>query len=137
MEECEDMRMPMKLFSKHIIQQYNLRKHAKNGCVYIEIRKATYGLPQSGRLVNKQLTKFLEPEGYYEITHTPGLWRHKTRPIQFMLVVDNFGVKYVGKELGTPNADWYCTRVRQLVRFASEGCFGKAVPGYADWYTKR
>ncbi len=27
-----------------------------------------------------------------------GLWKHDTRPIQFTLVVDNFGVKYVGKE---------------------------------------
>jgi hypothetical protein len=28
----------------------------------------------------------------------PGLWKHDTRPIQFTLVVDGFGVKYVGKE---------------------------------------
>ena len=98
MKEYEYMRMPMKLFHKHIIQQYNLRKHAKNGYVYVEIRKVIYGLPQSGRLTNEQLPKFLEPEEYYEVTHTPGLWRHKTCLIQFTLVVDNFGVKYAGKE---------------------------------------
>ena len=28
----------------------------------------------------------------------PGLWKHNTRPIQFTLVVDNFGVKYVGEK---------------------------------------
>ena len=28
----------------------------------------------------------------------PGLITHVTRPIQFSLVVDDFGVKYVGKE---------------------------------------
>ena len=28
----------------------------------------------------------------------PGLWKHEWRPIQFTLVVDDFGVKYVGKE---------------------------------------
>ena len=28
----------------------------------------------------------------------PGLWKHDWRPIQFTLVVDDFGVKYVGKE---------------------------------------
>ncbi len=28
----------------------------------------------------------------------PGLWKHDTRPIQFTLVVDDFGVKYIGKE---------------------------------------
>jgi hypothetical protein len=31
---------------------------------------------------------------------TPGLWTHKTRPILFSLVVDDFGVKYVGKVKG-------------------------------------
>ena len=29
---------------------------------------------------------------------TPGLWLHEWRPIQFSLVADDFGVKYVGKE---------------------------------------
>ena len=28
----------------------------------------------------------------------PGLWKHEWRPIQFTLVVDDFGVKYVGKD---------------------------------------
>ena len=36
--------------------------------------------------------------GYYEVAHTPGLWNHVTRPVQFSLVVDDFSVKYVGKE---------------------------------------
>ena len=38
------------------------------------------------------------PHGYYKCKHTPGLWRHLTRPISFTLVVDDFGVKYVGRE---------------------------------------
>jgi hypothetical protein len=28
----------------------------------------------------------------------PGYWKHKWRPISFTLVVDDFGVKYIGKE---------------------------------------
>ena len=28
--------------------------------------------------------------------HTPGLWRHIFRPVQFTLVVDDFGVKFIG-----------------------------------------
>jgi hypothetical protein len=35
-------------------------------------------------------------EGYYEAESTPGLWRHKWHPIQFCLIVDDFGVEYVG-----------------------------------------
>ena len=98
LDRYEYMKMPLNLLPEHIIQQYNMREHAKNGFVYFEIRKAIYGLPQAGILANKQLRKFLKPAGYYEVAHTPGLWRHTTRPIQFTLVVDDFGVKYVGKE---------------------------------------
>ena len=57
-----------------------------------------YGLPQAGILANNQLTELLEPKGYYQCRHTPGLWRHKWRPILFSLVVDDFGIKNVGKE---------------------------------------
>ena len=57
-----------------------------------------YGLPQSGKLVNGYLKEKLRPAGYYEVSHTPGLWKHISRPIEFTLVVDDFGVKYVGKE---------------------------------------
>ena len=63
----------------------------------MEIRKAIYGLPQEGVLANKLLKKRLAPSGYYEIPHTPELWKHVFRPIAFTLVVDDFGVKYVSK----------------------------------------
>jgi len=29
---------------------------------------------------------------------TPGYWKHEWRPIRTTLVVDDFGVKYIGKE---------------------------------------
>ena len=29
---------------------------------------------------------------------TPGLWWHTCRPIQFLLIVDDFGVEYIGKQ---------------------------------------
>ena len=34
----------------------------------------------------------LEKAGYYEAATTHGLWRHKWRPIQFSLLVDDFGI---------------------------------------------
>ena len=57
-----------------------------------------YGLPQAGKLANEFLRKKLAPHGYYEVKHTPGLWKYITRPIQFTLVVDDFGVKYTRKK---------------------------------------
>ena len=62
------------------------------------MRKAVWGLPQAGILANKLLRKRLAPHGYYECKHTPGLWKHTSRPISFTLVVDDFGVKYERKE---------------------------------------
>ena len=49
-------------------------------------------------LANKQLRIRLEKEGYFEAITTPGLLRQKWRPIQFCLIVDDFGVEYVGKQ---------------------------------------
>jgi hypothetical protein len=52
LDRYEYMRIPLTLFHEHIIEQYNLRAKAKNGYIYVEIRKAIYGLPQAGMLAN-------------------------------------------------------------------------------------
>jgi hypothetical protein len=57
-----------------------------------------YGLPQAGRLANDLLVKCLAPNGYRPVRHTHGLWKHNTRTVTFTLVIDDFGIKYVGKE---------------------------------------
>ncbi|KAL7484760.1 hypothetical protein ACHAW6_010382 [Cyclotella cf. meneghiniana] len=92
------MHMPIKIIPEHIIRQYNLQHKVKNGNLYMDIRFAMYGLPQAGILGNKLLKQHLAKHGYYEVTHTSGVWKHILRPISFTLVVDNFGIKYVGKE---------------------------------------
>jgi hypothetical protein len=56
------------------------------------------GLKHAGLLSNQLLQTRLAPFGYYPARHTPDLWLHKTRPIAFSLVVDDFAVKYVGKQ---------------------------------------
>jgi hypothetical protein len=55
-------------------------------------------LPQAGILANNYLEKQLNKYGFYQSNYTNGLWIHKTRPIQFVLCVDDFGVKYVNEE---------------------------------------
>jgi hypothetical protein len=57
-----------------------------------------YGLKQAGLLAGQLLQTRLARFGYYPARHTQGLWLHKTRPISFTLVVDDFAVKYVGKQ---------------------------------------
>jgi hypothetical protein len=92
------MKMLLSRFPEEIFQKYNLNALAVDGWVYIEIRKGMYGLKQAGLLANQLLQTRLAPFGYYPARHTPGLWLHKTRPISFTLVVDDFAVKYVGKQ---------------------------------------
>jgi hypothetical protein len=69
-----------------------------DGHVYIEVQKGMHGLPQKGILSNQFLALRLAIHGYHQTKFSPGLWWHVTRPIQFKLVVDEFGVQYVDKE---------------------------------------
>ena len=99
MDKPEYMRIPLALIPDAIIKQYNLRDLADaNGMVYVRINKGMYGLPQAGILANQLLEKRLARHGYHKCEHTPGLWCHRWRPIQFILVVNDFGVQYVGRE---------------------------------------
>ena len=66
--------------------------------IYIVADKSMYGLPQAGITANELIEKRLNKHGYRQSKLVPGLWKHDTRPVQFTLVVDDFGVKYVGKE---------------------------------------
>jgi hypothetical protein len=89
----EYMKMLLSRFPEEIVNKYNLDALAVDGGVYIEIRKGMYGLKQAGLPANQLLQNHLAPFGYYPARHTPELWLHKTRPIAFSLVVDDFAVK--------------------------------------------
>ena len=52
----------------------------------------------SGLLANELLKNQLNTYGYHQSKLVPGLWTREWRPIQFTLVVDDFGVKYIGDE---------------------------------------
>jgi hypothetical protein len=98
LDRYEYMKMPNALFPADIIEYYKLMDKVLDGYVYMEIQKGMYGLPQAGVLANKLLKKHLARHGYFEQSHTPGLWKHVSRPIWFNLCVDDFGIKYVGRE---------------------------------------
>ena len=75
---------------QEFIDEYDLTRFAHKGWAYFEICCGFYEFPQSVILENKQLRTRLEKEGYYEARTTPGLWRHKWRPVHFCLIVDYF-----------------------------------------------
>jgi hypothetical protein len=54
LEYFEYMTIPFALFADWIIEQYDLKQHALNGKVHLELRRAMWGLTQAGILANKQ-----------------------------------------------------------------------------------
>jgi hypothetical protein len=99
MARYEYMRLRIADMPDNIIEHYNLRdKATPDGYIYCEIQKGMYGLPQAGIISQQLLKERLQKHGYRQSQATPGLWKHDTCPKNFSLVVDDFGVKYVGKE---------------------------------------
>ena len=99
MKRYEYFRMKIELFPQDIIDQYDLtNKVDHNGNVHCEVRRGMYGLPQAGIIAQELLEERLKAAGYSQSKITPGYWKHEWRPISFTLVVDDFGVKYIGKE---------------------------------------
>ena len=99
MARYEYMKLALDFFPDKIIEQYDLHSLVcPNGWIYMEIRKGITGLKQAVRIANDRLKIHLAQFGYAPVTCTPSLWKHTTRDITFSIVVNNFGVKYVGKE---------------------------------------
>jgi hypothetical protein len=99
MVRYEYMRLKLADMPNDVIEHYKLRDVATpDGFVYCEIRKGMYGLPQAGIIAQELLAKQVKEHGYSQSKTTPGLWKHEWRPIMFSLIVNDFGVKYVGEE---------------------------------------
>ena len=73
MDRYEYMRMHISEIPPEIIDEYNLLPKVCDGYVFFRIKKAIYGLKQSGALAAKMLAKILNKRGYYQAKHTKGL----------------------------------------------------------------
>ena len=93
------MRVHRRYLPQEVIDEYNLTPEHfdSHGYVYLEIRKGMYGLKEAAILAFEQLRDHLAPFGYHPVRHTPGLWKHDTRPTTFTLAVDDFGIKYFNR----------------------------------------
>ena len=99
MKRPEYMRMHLDTILQQNIDLYQLKEKADaKGCLYVEIARGMYGLPQAGIIAQELLEERLNARGYHQSKFTPGLWAHKTRSTKFALVVDDFGIKYESKE---------------------------------------
>ncbi|KAL7474291.1 hypothetical protein ACHAW6_000268 [Cyclotella cf. meneghiniana] len=55
-----------------------------------------YGLPQADLLAIELLEQCLNKHGDMHSKLVHGLWKHLCRPIQFILCIDSFSMKYIG-----------------------------------------
>ena len=93
------MRLKLRDVPDSVVQHYNLEVKAPwDGYVYVEIKQGMYRLPQAGLIAHQLLEKLLNKKGYHQSEITLGFWMHNWRLICFLLCVDDFEVKYVGKK---------------------------------------
>ena len=92
------MKLALAYIPDKIIYQYILRTLSSDGLVYLDIQKGMPGLKKSGRIANDRIKSHLAHFGFAPVPRTPALWKHTTKSIIFSLAVDDFGVKYIGKE---------------------------------------
>ena len=98
MDRSEYAKIKITDIPTEFIDKHNLQAITHKGWVYFEIVRGYYGLPQSGKLSNNLLGTRLNRAGYYEAATTSRLWKHTWNPIQFCLIVDDFGIEYVGEK---------------------------------------
>lgn len=104
MKRPEYIKLNIRDIPQEIIDEYDLHDIVDtDGSIHIEAQRGMYGLPHAGLIANELLEKRLNQAGYFQSKYVPGLWSHKTRPISFTLVVNDFGVKYVGKDQSSKN----------------------------------
>lgn len=94
----EYMRMQRKQVSAEIIEEYGYEKYFVDDMLYFQINKGMYGLPQAGLLAQQRLVAHIAQHGYTQSDTVPCLFRHATNGVTFVLVVDDFGIKYTNTE---------------------------------------
>ena len=88
----EYMRIQANQIPDKIREKYKL--DLSKGYVMTSIHKGMYGLPHAGKLAQDQLNSHLKVHGFHMVPNTQCVYRHETKNIMFMLMTDDFGIKY-------------------------------------------
>jgi hypothetical protein len=80
---------------EEVIKEYKSHQYATpDGWVYIKVIRGMYGLPQA--IARPRFTRTpIKQKGIFPKPDCARILEHKTKPIQFVLVVDDFGIKYL------------------------------------------
>ena len=81
LEIFQYMRTPIRLILQGFIDLYQPQYEVKYVVLYCETVRWMYGLQEADILTNKLLKKRLKAHGYFDVRHTPGLFKHETIPV--------------------------------------------------------
>ena len=85
-------------FTDKIIADYNLQKYIvpfhQSFRILMRVCKTIYGLKNAGALSKRKLDDILSAGGYSEDHNVPCVYKHATNGVTFVLVVDDFCIKY-------------------------------------------
>jgi hypothetical protein len=112
----EYVRVGKSQISSTIVSEYKLEAYLIDDYYYFEVVKGMYGLPQSGLLAQQRLIKHLEKSEYTQSTVVPCLFSHPTNGITFVLVVDDFGIKFTNIE----GRDHFLNTLRSLYKITTD-----------------
>ena len=91
-------------------------------------------LTSSGDNCPRIVGETIGEHGYYQRKIINGLWKHKTRPICFCLVVDNFAMKYINRT----DADHLINTIRKYYPMTVDEDATKYIGLTVQWdYTNR
>ena len=116
LDRNEFMSINLKHIPPDIQERYKIHDMVHNGYILMEISKGIYGLPQAGKLAQDRLVKHLATHDYIQCVNTPCLFKHKTNGVMFTLVVDDFLIKYKGRE----NVDHLLNSLRELYKITTD-----------------
>jgi hypothetical protein len=90
--------MSRKQVSSAIIAEDGYKEFFVNVMLYFQFNKGMYGLPQAGQLAQNCLIAHIANHGYTQSDIAACLFRHATNDVTFVLVVDDFGIKFTSTE---------------------------------------
>ena len=137
MNRPEFIRMKLDDFQdpEDVIVRCNLRdKVDQKGFVMVRVEKGMGGLSCAGILAQNLLAERLEYHEHWQSDKTPHFWKHDTCPINFTLIVDGVGAKYMRKE----HTDHLISALKEIY-VVDEDWHGKKYCGISlDWdYDKK
>ena len=94
MNRSEYIMIQISIITQEFLDKYNLKDKALNGYIFTWVNKGIYGILQEGRIAHDTLVQHLGPYIYHPSNKNLGLWTHDSHPINFTLVVDDFGVRH-------------------------------------------